>query len=100
MLRVHPGQTLMSLVTKSTGGEEQYFAVKENLALMSNFFHPLISFPCKVLTPARRRTDRDTQIKSLPAELSRFVMETKVDSVTSRQKVSKEKLRNRLGSEL
>ena len=37
----------------------------------------------------------DTQILSLSSELASFVAETKVDSVTHRVAVSKERLRNR-----
>ena len=44
-----------------------------------------------------RRADQDTQILSLPSELARLVTETKVDSVTNRIPVSKEKMRSRSG---
>ena len=44
-----------------------------------------------------RGPDQDTQILSLPSELVRVVTETKVDSVTNRRPVSKEKLRSRSG---
>ena len=46
------------------------------------------------------RADQDTQILSLPSELVRIVTETKVDSVTNRRPVSKEKLRKRSGDSL
>ena len=39
--------------------------------------------------------DQDTQIQSLPSELASFVTETKVESVTHKVPVSKERLRNR-----
>ena len=44
-----------------------------------------------------RGADQDTQILSLPSELARLVKETKVDSVTNRIPVSKEKMRSRSG---
>ena len=44
------------------------------------------------LTPG---ADQDTQIQSLPSELASFVTETKVESVTHKVPVSKERLRNR-----
>ena len=44
-----------------------------------------------------QRADQDTQILSLPSELARVVKETKVDCVTNRRPVSKEKLRQRSG---
>ena len=46
------------------------------------------------LTPG---ADQDSQVLSLPPELARFVTETKVDSLTHRITVAKEKLRNRFG---
>ena len=48
------------------------------------------------LTPGATDQDtEDTQILSLSSELASFVAETKVDSVTHRVAVSKERLRNR-----
>ena len=44
-----------------------------------------------------RGADQDTQILSLPSELARLVTESKVDSVTNRIPVSKEKMRSRSG---
>ena len=44
-----------------------------------------------------RGAGQDAQILSLPSELARLVTETKVDSVTNRIPVSKEKMRSRSG---
>ena len=49
------------------------------------------------LTPGATDQDtEDTQILSLSSELASFVTETKVDSVTHKVAVSKERLRKRL----